>query len=103
MTPSRGSDTEPGALFFPLRESKPLEGTSHRQRTKYSQVIILGRQKLNAGLIVLDELPEESHGAEDHASRLGLLRLGAGHRERIVHVALLVQNDLVHIQNECVE
>lgn len=54
---------------------------------------------MNPSLVVLDELPEESHGAEDHTSRLGLLRLGTGHGERIVHVALLVQNDLVNSES----
>lgn len=57
-------------------------------------------EKVNPGLVVLDELPEESHGAVDHSSRLGLLRLGTRDSERIVHVAFLVQNDLVNIESE---
>lgn len=50
---------------------------------------------MNTGLNILDELPEEPHGAVNHSSRLRLLCLGTGHSERIVHVTLLVQNDLV--------
>lgn len=45
-------------------------------------------------MCVLNEEPEETHGAINHPSSLRLFSLGAGHSEGIVHVALLVQNDL---------
>lgn len=44
--------------------------------------------------VILDELPEEAHGAVDHPSSLRLLSLGAGHSEGVVHVTFLVEHDL---------
>ena len=45
-------------------------------------------------VFLLVEGPEEASGAVDHAGSLGLLNLGAGHGQGVVHVALLVQNGL---------
>lgn len=46
-------------------------------------------------IYILDELPEEAHSAINHASSLRLFSLGAGHSQGIVHMTLLVQNDLL--------
>lgn len=43
---------------------------------------------------VLDEVPEETRGAVNHPSSLGLLGLGPGHGQSVIHVTLLMQNHL---------
>lgn len=48
----------------------------------------------NSCVASLNKLPEETHGAVNHTGSLRLLSLGAGHGQGIVHVALLVQDDL---------
>lgn len=44
---------------------------------------------------LLDELSEEANSAIDHTSSLGLFSLRTGHRQGVIHVTLLVQNDLI--------
>ena len=95
MTASRGSDTAPGDLLFPLRESNPLEDRdqnmsilnmtgnfwltplllktfSHNLPVNQTDSLLTST---NLKVDLLDELPEETCGAENHSSSLRLLRL----------------------------
>lgn len=92
MTPSRGSDTAPGDLFFPVRVSRPLNKQKQISNTSNRKSFCdFAIQKFD----LLDEMPEEANSAIDHTSSLGLLCLRTGHRQGVIHVTLLVQNDLI--------